>query len=192
MKEATEKGIVDNNIRITLETLFSTNNVFYINREKYYIEFFEWQEGSWALETSNPQLYSEEELHGPNNEKPLLKPINDPIKNQLPIINTKEVYPSAPPVPFSGGRTRRKYYKPYQYPYPYYYQKNHYNPRYNVRNRTYKKDRPRIKKYYRGPNYKIHIYMNLKKGEKLTEEELSKTPCKKQWKKITNSYKNVF
>ena len=199
LKEATEKGIVDNNIRITLKTLFSTNSVFYINREKYYIEFFEWQEGNWALETSNPQLYSEEELYGPNFNRPMLKMNLESqsdkknIKNQLQINNTKLVDPSAPPLdpsappldpplPFSGGRTRRKYYNPY-YQHPYYYQKDPYYQNYNFRNRTYKKDKPRIKKYYRGPNYKIHLFLGLKKGEKLTEEELRKVPCKKNGKR---------
>ena len=212
LKEATEKGTVDDNIRITLETLFPTNSVFYINREKYYIEFFEWQEGNWALETKDPKLYSIEELYGTNYNKPILKvgleedPLKNNIKNQ-PIDNGKQVEPSAPPLEPSapplepsapplqpqlatlGGRTRRKY--PYLYQNPYYYQKDPYYQKYNFRNHTYKKYRPRIKKYYRGPNYKIHVFISLKKGEKLTEKELSKVPCKKQWKSIINTYKTI-
>ena len=35
------------------------------------------------------------------------------------------------------------------------------------------------------------MFLSLKKGEKLTEEELKKTPCKKQWKDITHSYTTV-
>jgi len=202
LKEATEKGTIDNNIHITLETLFPTNSVFYINREKYYIEFFEWQEGNWYLETKDSKLYLEEELYGPNYNKPKLKADLEKNKSSKDINNpqidnnTKQVEPSAPllvesQLSSSGGRTRRKYQNPYYYRYPY-YQNNPYYQKYNFRNRTYKKYRPRIKKYYRGPNYKIHIFLSLKKGEKLTEEELKKIPCKKKWKNITNSYKTVI
>jgi hypothetical protein len=219
LKEATEKGIVDKNINITLETLFPTNQIFYINREKYYIEFFEWQEGNWTLETSDPKLYSEGELYGPNYNKPSVKTefesqSNVNIENQkvdqkissspdisdsfakavaVPVLDADAIPITKNPDLSSGGRTRRKYLNqyPYQYPYkyPYYYQNN---PTYNFRNYTNKKYRPRIKKYYRGPNYKINIYISLKKGEKLTEEELKKIPCKKKWKNITNSYKTVI
>ena len=46
-------------------------------------------------------------------------------------------------------------------------------------------------KYLTGPKYQIRIFLSLKKGEKLTEEELKKIPCKKQWKDITHSYTTV-
>lgn len=152
LEEASPEN-VNHNIQITLDTLFPTNGVFYIHREKYYIEFFEWQKGNWYLETSEPNKYTEEELYGPNYEIP---ESNSVIKK-------------------GGARTRKNNYSYGRTPYSY-------------RNRSYKK---RVTKYLTGPKYQIRLFLSLKKGEKLTEEELQKMPCKKQWKDITHSYTTV-
>ena len=161
--EEASPGNVDHNIQITLDTLFPTNGVFYIHREKYYIEFFEWQKGNWYLETSEPNKYTEEELYGPNYEIP--EPMPSFIKK-------------------GGVRTRKNNYS--LYPRNYSYRRT--SPYSYRRNRTYKK---RNTKYLTGPKYQIRLFLSLKKGEKLTEEELQKMPCKKQWKDITHSYTTV-
>ena len=200
---ASEIGNVDHNIETTLETLFSTNNVFYINREKYYIEFFEWQTGNWVLETEEPNKYTEEELYGPNFRKP-----QDfiSLRNSRKLRNgnwfknlfspssslKKEQNPTAPPMSkqdnfedfenkdprsnLEGGRTRKYYFYPNQ----------------RIRNRTFKRfKKPIIKKYHRGSHYKIQIFISLKKGEKVTDEELKKIPCKKKWKGIVQSFSST-
>ena len=107
-----------------------------------------------------------------------------------------------------GVRTRKNNYSlysrnPYSYrrrpntysyrriPYSYRRRPNTYSYRqipYSYRNRSYKK---RNTKYLTGPTYQIRIFLSLKKGEKWSEEELKKTPCKKQWKDITHSYTTV-
>jgi len=179
--EEASPGNVDRNIEITLDTLFPTNGVFYIHREKYYIEFFKWQEGNWFLETAEPTKYTKDELYGPNYEIP------------EPLIKKGEM------IKKGGVRTRKNNYSlysrnPYSYrrrPNTYSYRRNPYSygriP-YSYRNRTYKK---RNTKYLTGPTYQIRMFLSLKKGEKWSEEELKKTPCKKQWKDITHSYTTV-
>jgi hypothetical protein len=49
--EAEQKGYVDNNIKVTLDTLFPTNGVLYINRQPYAIVDTLWTPGSWKLDT---------------------------------------------------------------------------------------------------------------------------------------------
>ena len=70
LKEATFTGIVDNNIKVTLDTLFPTNSVIYINKNPYVIVDIQWRKGDWKLDTKmkpvnidsskiqNPYLYA--------------------------------------------------------------------------------------------------------------------------------------
>jgi len=70
LKEATFTGIVDNNIKVTLDTLFPRNSVIYINKSPYVIVDIQWQKGDWKIDTKqkpleidttkikNPYLYS--------------------------------------------------------------------------------------------------------------------------------------
>ena len=69
LKEATFTGIVDNNIKVTLDTLFPTNSVIYINKNPYVIVDIQWRKGDWKIDTKlkpveldsskiqNPYLY---------------------------------------------------------------------------------------------------------------------------------------
>ena len=184
--EEASPGNVDRNIQITLDTLFPTNGVFYIHREKYYVEFVEWQKGNWYLETAEPARYTEDELYGPNYDIP------EPFIKKGGARTRKNNY-SLYPRNYSYGRTNSYRRRPNTYSYgrnPYSYGRTNYSYGYSYpyRNRTYKK---RNTKYLTGPKYQIRIFLSLKKGEKLTEEELMKTPCKKQWKDITRSYTTV-
>jgi hypothetical protein len=70
LKEATFTGIVDNNIKVTLDILFPTNSVIYINKNPYVIVDIQWRKGDWKIDTNqkpvefdsskiqNPYLYS--------------------------------------------------------------------------------------------------------------------------------------
>ena len=70
LKEATFTGIVDNNIKVTLDTLFPTNSVIYIDKKPYVIVDIQWRKGDWKLDTKikpvdldsskiqNPYLYA--------------------------------------------------------------------------------------------------------------------------------------
>ena len=56
LKEATFTGIVDNNIKVTLDTLFPTNSVIYINKSPYVIVDIQWQKGDWKIDTKQKLL----------------------------------------------------------------------------------------------------------------------------------------
>jgi len=51
--QATESGYIDNNIRITLDELFSPNNVFYIKDQPYTIYSYTWNKGDWRVDTKS-------------------------------------------------------------------------------------------------------------------------------------------
>jgi hypothetical protein len=68
---ATRAGYVDNNIKVTLDTIFPVNSVIYIGKQPYAIGDFQWTSGDWKLEVKqkkqeidlskikNPQLYTQ-------------------------------------------------------------------------------------------------------------------------------------
>ena len=48
--QSSEDGTIDNNIRITLNTLFGSNNIFYIKDKPYTIYSYEWTTGDWIVD----------------------------------------------------------------------------------------------------------------------------------------------
>jgi len=53
LEQATEEGIVDNNIKILLDTLFNTNKPFYIDKKRYTSYGYTWNKGDWIIESAN-------------------------------------------------------------------------------------------------------------------------------------------
>jgi hypothetical protein len=63
-------GIINNNILVTLNTIFAINTPIYISGEVYYIADVQWTQGDWAIDTKekpvsfdvskikNPYIYS--------------------------------------------------------------------------------------------------------------------------------------
>jgi hypothetical protein len=49
LEQATQNGIIDDNIQITLDTLFSTNNHFFIHDDTYTIADYQWKTGDWRI-----------------------------------------------------------------------------------------------------------------------------------------------
>jgi hypothetical protein len=49
LSEATNEGYVDNNIQVTLETLFPSNSILYINKQPYVIGDVQWSKGDWKI-----------------------------------------------------------------------------------------------------------------------------------------------
>ena len=49
--QATRNGLVDNNIKITLDAIFPENSVLYINKKPYTIADFQWSKGNWKIDT---------------------------------------------------------------------------------------------------------------------------------------------
>jgi len=54
--EATKNGYVDNNIRVTLDTLFPSNSVIYINKQPYAIADIQWIKGDWKIDKKIQQV----------------------------------------------------------------------------------------------------------------------------------------
>ena len=54
--EATKNGYVDNNIRVTLDTLFPSNSVIYINKQPYAIADIQWRKGDWKIDKKIQQV----------------------------------------------------------------------------------------------------------------------------------------
>jgi hypothetical protein len=50
LEEATDEGIIDNNIRITLNTLFKNNNILEIGKQPYTIVSSNWNAGDWKID----------------------------------------------------------------------------------------------------------------------------------------------
>jgi len=48
--EATNEGYIDNNIQVTLDTIFPTNGVLYINKQPYAIADVQWTKGDWKID----------------------------------------------------------------------------------------------------------------------------------------------
>jgi hypothetical protein len=61
--QATRQGYVDNNIKITLDTLFPVNSVIYIANNPYSIADIQWTTGDWKIETKKsdnlPKTYTQ-------------------------------------------------------------------------------------------------------------------------------------
>jgi hypothetical protein len=49
--QATKDGYIDNNIKITLDTLLPSNSIFYINKNPYVIVDTQWTKGDWKIDT---------------------------------------------------------------------------------------------------------------------------------------------
>ena len=53
LEQATEEGIVDNNIQILLDTLFASDKPFYIDKKRYTSYGYTWNKGDWIIESIN-------------------------------------------------------------------------------------------------------------------------------------------
>lgn len=51
LRQATREGIIDNNIELTLKTIFKSNNLFYIHGQPYTIYSVDWEKGNWKIDT---------------------------------------------------------------------------------------------------------------------------------------------
>ena len=54
--EATKEGYIDNNIKVTLETIFPSNSVIYINKQPYVIYDLQWTSGDWKIDKKTQQM----------------------------------------------------------------------------------------------------------------------------------------
>lgn len=51
LNQATYEGNINNNIKLTLKTIFSEKSIIYINKNPYIIFDFQWSSGDWNIYT---------------------------------------------------------------------------------------------------------------------------------------------
>ena len=76
LEEATKAGFVDNNIQVTLNTLFPKNGLIYINKQPYRIGLTNWKKGDWKIDKKIISLQDLEEIRQ-----------NDPVTFQYILNN---------------------------------------------------------------------------------------------------------
>ena len=96
--QATQLGIVDNNIDLTLKTLFGNNSVIQINNKTYTIYSFEWEKQNWIIApaivtpSANMQSPTRQPLQ-PNVPaypgRPIYYPMYIPPYMQNPLLHNK-------------------------------------------------------------------------------------------------------
>jgi len=117
--QATHNGFVDNNIKITLDSIFPENSVMYINKKPYTIADVQWSKGNWKIDTkikksqldssriTDPTLYQtvvKDEIISGENQLKLLQPTLiyganyiGPKDNTTKISTASGVVPPPPP-----------------------------------------------------------------------------------------------
>ena len=53
---STKEGYVNNNIKLTLDTLFPSNSILYINKQPYVIADVQWTTGDWKIDKKIQQV----------------------------------------------------------------------------------------------------------------------------------------
>ena len=123
LRYATRAGYVDNNIRVTLDTIFPVNSVIYIGKKPYAIGDVQWTLGNWKIDVkqkkeeidlnkvTDPQLYSqlvkEEIISGEQQLNQLPEELRQgntytgppPVARGPPIVAIPVVTPPAPAAP---------------------------------------------------------------------------------------------
>ena len=64
LEKATQDGIVNNNIDITLKQILKPNSIFYIKGEPFTISSYHWNYGDWKIDTKNFEKTFEMTPHG--------------------------------------------------------------------------------------------------------------------------------
>ena len=111
--EATNEGIVDNNIKITLETLFPTNGILYVANQPYAIADVLWTKGDWQIDKKIRQIpqINLSSVNNPYLFTQLAKEQQINGENELKSLPTQVIYgpnftpPVTPPIPFGSSST---------------------------------------------------------------------------------------
>jgi hypothetical protein len=157
--EATMKGFIDNNINITINTIFAENSVIYIAGNPYVIADIQWTKGDWKIDTKskkgqleinknkNPyQSVVKDEINIGEKELKQLRPSEIYGKNYNRILNINNI---------GGGETR-----------------------------IIKKENKASNQLA----YYITIEMELHSGTSLTPEEMKNYKCRQKWNSVRKAY----
>jgi hypothetical protein len=100
IKEATRKGYIDNNIRITLNNIFKEGSVIDIGGQSYVIADVQWSSGDWKISTKKV-----EELDSSRITNPYLKQVV--VKDEI-ISGEKQLQELPPEVVYGNNFTGQK------------------------------------------------------------------------------------
>ena len=100
IKEATRKGYIDNNIRITLNNIFNEGSVINIGGQSYVIADIQWTNGDWKISTKK-----KEEIDSSKITDPYLKQVI--VKDEI-ISGEKELNELPPEVVYGSSFTGQK------------------------------------------------------------------------------------
>ena len=93
--QATRNGFIDNNIKITLDSIFPENSVLYINKNPYTIADVQWSKGNWKIDTKIKKTQLD------------ISKITDPVLYQTvvkdEIISGENQLQSLPPILIYGA-----------------------------------------------------------------------------------------
>jgi len=109
LEQATEEGIVDNNIKILLDTLFNTNKPFYIDKKRYTSHGYKWNKGDWIIESNNSSKIIKKFYNYYQQPNTNIYP-----RNGMPSASVQTIIPSAPMI----IPTATTLYQPNQIMYP--------------------------------------------------------------------------
>jgi hypothetical protein len=118
--QATRAGYVDNNIKITLDTIFPVGSVIYIGNQPYAIGDVQWNTGDWTMDlkqkkeeidinrVNDPRLYTQlvrEEIISGEDELSQIPPsLRSGVNYNGPIVNVGDTEtPLAPSAPVAKG-----------------------------------------------------------------------------------------
>jgi hypothetical protein len=65
LKEATRKGFVNNNIKVTLNNIFNEGSVIYIDKNPYVIADVQWSSGDWKISTKKVEAIDSSRITNP-------------------------------------------------------------------------------------------------------------------------------
>jgi hypothetical protein len=162
LEQATQTGIVDNNIQVTLNTLFPVGGHLYLDNQVYTIGYVGWEKGDWKIEpkTIDSSLFSKP------NPKEMADQNFREAETRKVLKEAEEQRQGLPPALLYGNQ-------------------------YEVEKEEQKREiarQPAKKIKESRLTYHIDVDMELKKGDMITKEEMKKINCDQKWNKVKKSY----
>ena len=90
--QATRNGYIDNNIKLTLNTIFPENSVLYINKKPYTIADVQWSSGNWKIDTKITSTNFDSSIKDPYLYKNVVKDEIITGKKQLKLLPSVLLY----------------------------------------------------------------------------------------------------
>ena len=95
IKEATRKGYIDNNVRITLNNIFKEGSVINIGGQSYVIADVQWTSGNWKISTKKTDEIDSSRISDPYLKQVVVKDEIISGENQLKELPPEVVYGSS-------------------------------------------------------------------------------------------------